>query len=92
VLHTFGRAKAWHFLFAVDITDSCDCIGESSGGRALPDLGVLASDDPATVDLAALDLGEDNGHLGLRREAAQRFRATIAQTPLAPQAYTLQNI
>ncbi len=92
VLAAFRPRKAWHILFALDITDNCDCIGESGGPPALPDLGVLVSEDPVAVDLAALEVAEQTNLLGSRKEAAQRFRATMARTVLPSRAYTIQTI
>ncbi len=92
VLCTFERGKAWHLLFAVDIAANCDCIGESSGDRALPDLGVLVSDDPVAVDLAAIHLADHDNFAARWQEAARRFKATMAETVLAAQPYSIQTI
>ncbi|NIM05945.1 MAG: DUF362 domain-containing protein [Armatimonadetes bacterium] len=82
VLSTFAPEKAWHFLFALDITGDCDCIGASEGQPALPDMGIFASQSPVATDLAALDIAEKAGLPEERVEAVQTFRKLIAESVL----------
>ena len=89
VLSTFGPGKAWHFLFAVDVTENCDCIGDSAGRPITPDLGLLLSEDVAAVDLAALDLAVEAGALGGKAEAALSFKALIAESVLQSRRYAV---
>lgn len=52
------EGKAYYFNFLIDMTRNCDCLG-SKQERLIPDLGILASDDPAAIDKATLDLTEE---------------------------------
>lgn len=53
VLSTFRAKKASFVSFAVDITQSCDCL-PSPGRVMLDDVGILAADSPVSVDAAFL--------------------------------------
>lgn len=92
VLATFAPGKARHLLFALDITQNCDCIPESSGEPALPDLGLFASEDPVAVDMAALDAADSGGHLSEEESTAERFKAILADTVLPPGPYRLHEV
>ncbi|MFH1415862.1 MAG: DUF362 domain-containing protein [Elusimicrobiota bacterium] len=48
-----GRVR--YFNFIMDVTPECDCYGHSDS-PIVPDLGILASDDPVAVDQASYDL------------------------------------
>ncbi len=52
------EGKAFYFNFLIDMTRDCDCLG-SKQKRLIPDLGILASDDPVAIDKATLDLTEE---------------------------------
>lgn len=45
-----------YFNFLINITKHCDCM--NGGPRIAPDIGILAGENPATVDKASLDLFE----------------------------------
>jgi hypothetical protein len=57
------KEKAAFINFAVKITQECDCLAKDDP-RICPDIGILASRDPVSIDHASLDLvieacGED---------------------------------
>ncbi|MFW6181276.1 MAG: DUF362 domain-containing protein, partial [Spirochaetota bacterium] len=59
--HAAGVVKAvegafFHFNFLINITRNCDCM--KGGDRVGPDIGIVAGENPATVDKASLDLFE----------------------------------
>lgn len=54
VLHTKEKKKAF-FNFALKITKECDCLAKDDP-RISPDVGILASTDPVSLDRASLDL------------------------------------
>ncbi len=45
-----------HFNFLINMTKNCDCM--NGGDRVAQDIGILAGENPATVDKASLDLFE----------------------------------
>ncbi len=47
--------KVAYFNFMMDITPDCDCFGQSDA-PIVPDIGILASNDPVAIDQAAFDL------------------------------------
>ena len=49
------KEKAAFFNFAVKITKECDCLAKDDP-RVSPDIGILASTDPVSVDKASFDL------------------------------------
>ena len=50
------RDKNYAFInFATKITKECDCLAKDDP-RIVPDVGILASDDPVSIDKASLDL------------------------------------
>ncbi|MDD5128970.1 MAG: DUF362 domain-containing protein [Candidatus Omnitrophica bacterium] len=49
------RNKSGFINFAVKINKECDCWGMENP-RIAPDVGILASDDPVSIDKASLDL------------------------------------
>ncbi|MFW6134929.1 MAG: DUF362 domain-containing protein, partial [Elusimicrobiota bacterium] len=49
------RDKLWFFNFLMDITPECDCYGYSDSSL-VPDIGVLASTDPVSIDQASYDM------------------------------------
>lgn len=51
--------KAAFFNFALCVTSQCDCMSKPSA-PIIPDLGILASLDPVTVDTATIDLLNQN--------------------------------
>lgn len=49
------QGKILHVNFLVDISPACDCYGHAD--RAIvPDIGILASNDPVAIDQASVDL------------------------------------
>lgn len=50
-----GKKKVAFFNFAIKITKECDCIAKDDP-RVAPDIGILASVDPVSIDKASLDL------------------------------------
>ena len=58
VEYAFGAAKgkkAGYMSFLTHITPDCDCVGWSDA-PVVPDIGILASLDPAAIDAASFDL------------------------------------
>jgi uncharacterized Fe-S center protein len=49
------KEKAAFFNFAIKITKECDCLAKDDP-RVAPDIGILASADPVSVDKASFDL------------------------------------
>lgn len=49
------RGKIGYISFLTDITPDCDC-NRWADAPIVPDLGILASDDPVAIDQAAIDL------------------------------------
>lgn len=49
------KGKLGFLNFAVKITKECDCLAKDDP-RVAPDIGILASDDPVSIDKASLDL------------------------------------
>lgn len=47
--------KNIYITFAMDITDKCDCVGEKMKTIA-PNIGIFASTDPVSIDVAAMDM------------------------------------
>ncbi len=57
--HALGTLKdkkgtAFFFNCLIDMTRDCDCMG-SKQKKLIPDLGILASEDPVAIDKASLD-------------------------------------
>ncbi len=50
-----ARGKTIHVNFAIKITKECDCLAKDDP-RIVPDIGILASLDPVSLDKACLDL------------------------------------
>ena len=49
------KDKAAFFNFVIKVTRECDCLAKDDP-RIVPDIGILASPDPVSVDKASLDL------------------------------------
>jgi len=49
------QGKAGFLNFAIKITKECDCLAKDDP-RIAPDIGILASTDPVSIDKASLDL------------------------------------
>ena len=60
VLEQFDKKKLFFINVLLDIADNCDClpIGDAEAGvqEACPNLGIMLSDDPVSIDKASLDL------------------------------------
>jgi len=54
-LSTFAPGKIACFNFILDYQPECDCM-PAADVPVLPDIGILASDDPVAIDTATLDL------------------------------------
>jgi uncharacterized Fe-S center protein len=56
--HALGAVKGkkcFFFNLMVDMTKDCDCFGTVQK-KIIPDIGILASNDPVAVDMATLDM------------------------------------
>ncbi|WP_371381411.1 DUF362 domain-containing protein [Sporomusa aerivorans] len=58
--HAYGSVigkpgKCFYFNVLVDMTKDCDCFNVKQA-KIIPDIGILAADDPVAVDKATLDL------------------------------------
>ncbi len=62
------RGKLYYFNFLFTMTRDCDCWGEPQT-PIIPDIGILASDDPIAIDQAALDLTASRGKKNLGRKS-----------------------
>jgi uncharacterized Fe-S center protein len=49
------REKSFYFNVMIDMTKDCDCYNVSQA-KLIPDIGILASNDPVAIDMATLDL------------------------------------
>lgn len=49
------KGKTGFLNFAIKITKECDCLAKDDP-RIVPDIGILASEDPVSIDQAAFDL------------------------------------
>lgn len=49
------KGKVGYFNFLTEITPDCDCVSWSDA-PLVPDIGILASDDPVALDTASLEL------------------------------------
>jgi uncharacterized Fe-S center protein len=54
VLETFKPGKVSYVNFAKDITQYCDCVS-APGAPIMSDIGIFASDSPASIDAAFLE-------------------------------------
>ncbi|MDD5155472.1 MAG: DUF362 domain-containing protein, partial [Candidatus Omnitrophica bacterium] len=52
------KKKAVFFNFAIKITKECDCLAKDDP-KISPDVGILASSDPVSIDKASYDLVVD---------------------------------
>ncbi len=55
VIGTFKKGKILYINYLTDITPLCDC-ALAPGKKMVKDTGMLASDDPAAIDQASIDL------------------------------------
>ena len=58
--HAYGvvkekQGKCFYFNVMVDMTKDCDCFNVKQE-KMIPDIGILASDDPVAIDKATMDL------------------------------------
>ncbi len=58
--HAYGSVigkpgKCFYFNVLIDMTKDCDCFSVKQH-KLIPDIGILASDDPVAIDKATLDL------------------------------------
>ncbi len=49
------KGRIWYFNFLIDITPECDCY-TFSDSPLVPDIGILASRDPVSIDYASFEL------------------------------------
>jgi len=49
------RGKAFYFNVMIDMTKDCDCFNVEQP-KLIPDIGILAADDPVAIDKATIDL------------------------------------
>ncbi|MBN2104544.1 DUF362 domain-containing protein [bacterium] len=62
------KGKTGFLNFLTSITKDCDCIGRNQT-PIMPDIGILASDNPVAIDAASLDLIHQNAGTGLNNIA-----------------------
>lgn len=98
--HAYGvvkdkRDKCFFFNVMVDMTKDCDCLDRPQK-KLIPDLGILASDDPVAIDKAMLDLtaqananGRDLAHQAYRHLEGQIQIEHGARIGLGSLQYTL---
>lgn len=77
--HAYGvvkdkKGKSFFINVLVDMTKDCDCFSVKQE-KMIPDLGILASEDPVAVDMATVDLtkqahGESIGEMAYRHHDA----------------------
>lgn len=60
------KGKIGYINFLLNITPNCDCL-DRSDAPLVPDIGILASQDPVAIDQASVDLF--NGTRGLKNSA-----------------------
>ena len=60
------KGKAFYFNVLLNMTKDCDCMAGVQK-KCIPDIGILASDDPVAIDKAALDLTENEQGINLAR-------------------------
>jgi len=58
--HAYGvvknkPGKCFYFNIMMDMTKDCDCFNVAQK-KIIPDIGILAADDPVAIDMATLDL------------------------------------
>jgi hypothetical protein len=58
--HAYGAVKdkagkCFYFNVMIDMTKDCDCFNVAQH-KMIPDIGILASDDPVAIDMATLEL------------------------------------
>jgi len=61
------KDKLAFFNFAIKITKECDCLAKDDP-RICPDIGILASQDPVSIDKASLDLVTETSGKDVFRE------------------------
>ncbi len=54
-IHKLKEGKIWYFNFLFDITPECDCCPYSVS-PLVPDIGILSSKDPVSIDRASYKL------------------------------------
>jgi hypothetical protein len=54
-LRYMGKEKVGYLTYAIDIAPACDCV-PGSDRPVIPNLGIFASRDMVSVDMAALDM------------------------------------
>lgn len=74
------KGKVGYINFAMDICPHCDCFSRSDAS-IVPDVGILASDDPVALDQATVDLINEQPTIAnsdiepSKRDMADKFRA-----------------
>jgi uncharacterized Fe-S center protein len=71
--------STWYFNFILDVTPECDCYSYSDSSIA-PDIGIMASRDPVSIDQASYDLVNESDPLPSGKAAGvgkgqDKFRA-----------------
>lgn len=92
VISTFAPGKAWHLLFGLDVTDCCDCMSKSPPRPLTSALGLFASQDPAAVDLVAVETMEKAGLLTGREDQLAEFKRLIGESVLRTEGYRVQKV
>ncbi|MBA7626929.1 Ion-translocating oxidoreductase complex subunit B [subsurface metagenome] len=70
------KDKAFFLNFLFDMTKGCDCFGTKQN-RIIPDVGILASNDPVAVDQATLDLTREKFGESLAEKSEPDLDASI---------------
>ena len=71
------QGKAFYLNCLIDMTRDCDCAG-SKQKKLIPDLGILASDDPVAIDKATLDLTREVHGKDIARLSYSHFKFSFS--------------
>lgn len=79
--HAYGvvknkKGKCFYFNVLIDMTKDCDCYNVNQK-KLIPDIGILASDDPVAIDMATLDLTAKAHGKTLAELSYQHHDATV---------------
>lgn len=70
------QGKCFFFNIMIDMTKDCDCYNVPQS-KLIPDIGLLASEDPVAIDMATLDLTVKNHGKSLAEMSYGRLDAMI---------------
>jgi len=91
VIRHIGRDKVMFFNFGYDVTPHCDC-APYGDTPIVPDIGILASQDPVALDKALIDMiinspgmpGSASSDLNVMEPGADKLSALIDYPPFQP--------